>query len=343
MRAYVAVEPQQLDKAAAAMDSLAKLYSNDPDGAAHFTNTLVGIAYELEQELDEMKRNGDTDKLNSTAQAFEKFLSKIAERENTLDYRTLNWIAATYESLAHGLAETGSDSPQSSPADITSTRIEKLSPEAKDDMQQAAKAYEAILSRAKDYADFAPADKLPAIQRRLALDYRSLGDFDKATAMFVEILKDKPTLLPVQIEAAYTYQLHGQSDPDYYVGAILGGRGPAQIIWGWNQIAQKTARNEHFRDVFHEARYNMALCRVEFSATRTNPEEKRKLLELAKGTIRETERYESTLGGEKWKPQYEKLLREIQTDLNQPVVGLMEFQQKEAEQAASESAKDQKK
>jgi hypothetical protein len=175
----------------------------------------------------------------------------------------------------------------------------------------------------------------------LALDYRSLGDYEKSIAKFVEVLKDKPTLLPVQIEAAYTYQMRGENDnPDYFVGAMLGGRGPAESIWGWNQISQKTARDERFRDVFHEARYNMALCRVEFSASRTTPDEKRKLLELAKGTIRETKRYESTMGGAKWKPQYEKLLREIQKNLGEPVVGLLAFDQEEAERGAAKSQSD---
>jgi len=188
-----------------------------------------------------------------------------------------------------------------------------------------------------------PVDKLPAIKHHLALDYRSLGDYEKAIAMFIDVLKEKPTLLPVQIEAAYTYQMRGENEnPDYFVGAMLGGRGPAEIIWGWNQIAQKTARDERFRDRFHESRYNMALCRVEFAGTRNTPEEKRKLLELAKGTIRETNRYEGTMGGAKWKPQYEKLLREIQKDLGEPVVGLLVFEQQEAEQGAASQGGEKK-
>ncbi|HEY2761506.1 MAG TPA: hypothetical protein VGI75_12205, partial [Pirellulales bacterium] len=47
MRAYVAIEPQQLEDATAAMDALEKLYARDPDGAARLTQMLVGVAYDL--------------------------------------------------------------------------------------------------------------------------------------------------------------------------------------------------------------------------------------------------------------------------------------------------------
>jgi cellulose synthase operon protein C len=344
IRAYVAVEPQQLENAIAAMDALEKLYASDPDGATRLTQMLVGVAYDLEQQLDELNRQGDTEKSASITNAFEKFLGKIAESETSVDYRTLNWVAATYESLANGLIPGASAQTNTfSAATNISHHAEKLSPDVKRYLQQAAKAYEAILARAKDHPDEVSADKLPAIKRRLALDYRSLGDYEKSIAKFVDVLKEKPTLLPVQIEAAYAYQMRGENEnPDYFVGAMLGGRGPAESIWGWNQISQKTARDERFRDVFHEARYNMALCRVEFAASRTNADEKQKLLELANGTIRETKRYEGTMGGAKWKPQYEKLLREIQKDLGEPVVGLLEFDQQEAERGAAQSASDKK-
>ncbi len=120
------------------------------------------------------------------------------------------------------------------------------------------------------------------------------------------------------------------ANADYFVGAMFGGKGPAESIWGWNQIAQKTARDERFRDVFHEARYNMAVCRVEFGATQKNAADKQKLLNLAKETIRKTKEYEATMGGAKWKPMYEKELRDIQKQLGEPVVGLIEFRSRES-------------
>ncbi|HTQ40074.1 MAG TPA: hypothetical protein VMJ32_13700 [Pirellulales bacterium] len=333
--AYVATTPQQLDNAVASMDALEALYVHDPDGPARSMQTLVDIAFNLEQKLDDLNSRGETEKADATIKAFEKLLSKISQRQDAADYRTLNWIAATYETLANGATpgnptdSNGLPGTEKAPAQPV-----KYSPDAQNNLQQAVKAYEAILAKSKDHAEFMPAEKLPAIQRRLALDYRGLGNYEKSIALFADVLKDKPSILPVQMEAAYTYQWGGKSNPDFYVAAILGGRGPSESVWGWNKISQKTARDERFRDAFDEARYNMALCRVEFAATRTSPDEKRKLLELAKGTIRETQRYESTLGGLKWKPQYEKLLREIQKNLDEPVVGLLEFEPKETDAPA---------
>jgi hypothetical protein len=344
MRAYVSVEPQQLDSATAAMNALEKLYANDPDGATRLTQILVGVAYDLQQQLDELNRAGDTDKTETTIRAFERFLNRIAEREKSLDYRTLNWIASTYESLAN--SETPGAAGQTGAANVggdVSHKPPKLSPDAKKYLQQAVKAYEAILARAKDHPDEVSADKLSPINRRLAIDYRNLGDYEKSIAMFIDVLKEKPTLLPVQIEAAYTYQMRGENDnPDYFVGAMFGGKGPAESIWGWNQIAQKTARDKRFSDVFHEARYNMAVCRVEFADRQKNAADKQKLLELAKETIRKTKEYEATMGGSKWKPQYEKILRDIQKQLGEPVVGLIEFDQQKAEQSATQAVSDKK-
>ena len=341
VHAYIAAVPQQLDNAMSAMDALDKLYAHDPDGAARSMQTLVDIAFGLEQKLDDLNNHGETEKAQATVQAFEKFLNKISQRQATADYKTLNWIAATYESLAKGLNPGGStDANHASGAETNSVGTAKLSPEAQENLQQAVKAYEAIVSKAKDNADFMPADKLPAIQRRLALDYRSLGQYDQSIALFAALLKDKPNLLPVQVEAAYTYQWGGKNgNPDFYVAAIVGGRGPSASIWGWNKIGQNTSRNEHFRDSFHEARYNMALCRVEFSAMRTKDDEKRKLLELAKDTIRDTKRFEATMGGTKWKPLYEKLLREIQKDLDEPVIGLQEFESRDGDTPAKDEKK----
>ncbi|HZZ29570.1 MAG TPA: hypothetical protein VFE46_16355 [Pirellulales bacterium] len=337
LHAYIAVAPQQLDNAVDTMNSLEKLYANDKDSAERSMQTLVDIAVGLQQKLDELNNRGETEKAQVTSKAFDTFLNKISQRESTADYKILNWVAATYESLANGLNPGSPIDTAHSPAAEYQT-LPKLSPDAQNYLQKAINAYELILSKSKENPDFMPAEKVPAIQRRLALNYRTLGNYGKSIAMFAAILKEKPSLLSVQVEAAYTYQMGGKNNlPDDYVAAILGGRGPTESIWGWNKIAQKTARDERFRDNFHEARYNMALCRVEFSATRKNDDEKRKLLELAKDTIRETKRFESTLGGSKWQPQYEKLLREIQKDLGEPVVGLLEFEPKNADTGAKDT------
>ena len=59
LRAYVDVEPQQLEKATAAMDALQQIYANDPEGEARLTQLLVSLAYDLQQQLEELGRQGN--------------------------------------------------------------------------------------------------------------------------------------------------------------------------------------------------------------------------------------------------------------------------------------------
>lgn len=313
LRAYMGVEPQQLEKATAAMDALQQIYANDPEGEARLTQLLVSLAYDLQQQLEELDRQGNRQQQIQLTKAVEQFLHRISQRASGADFRTLNWVAATYDSLAEGLKQDN-----------------KLTPDGKSLYQQSAKIYEDILSRAAD-EKFLPADKLPGIKLRAAIAQRNAGNYDKAISVLAELLKEKPQLLPAQVEAAKTYQLRGDNEnPDFYVPAIKGGgKGSAENIWGWGKLALQTSRDPQFRDIFHEARYNIAVCRSRFGETRTDKAEKKQLLTLAKNDIRNTRQFEPTLGGEKWKPLYDKLLRNIQQQLHEPVVGLKDLDQKD--------------
>ncbi len=316
LRAYVGEEPQQLDKASAAMDALEQIYANDPEGEGRLTQLLVSLAYDLQQQLEELGRHANRQQQAQLIEAVQQFLRRISQRGSGADFRTLNWVAATYDSLAEGLKPDG-----------------KSTPEAQALFEQAAKTYDDMLDRAAKDDKYLPADKLPGIRIRAAIAERGAGNYDKAISILGGLLKERPQLLPAQIEAAKTYQLRGDTDnPDFYVSAIKGGgnAGNANSIWGWGKLALQTSRDPQFRDIFHEARYNVALCRSRFGETRTDKAEQKKLLELAKNDIRNTMQFEPTLGGDKWKPRYDKLLRNIQQELHEPAVGLKEFDQKPA-------------
>jgi hypothetical protein len=313
MRAYVGVEPQQIDKATAAMDALEKIYATDPQGESKFTQLLIGIAADLQQQLQELGRSGQGAKQTQQLAAFEQFLRRIVERKSGTDFRTLNWVAFTYQKLADGLTTSG-----------------KPSKKAKDFYQQSAKAYEEMLLREKKQPGFIPDGKLLAVKLELAKANRGAGDYAKAIASFAEILKEKQTILPVQVEAAMTYQLRaaaGNAD-DYLLAMQGGGKGDAANIWGWGQLAKKTSQDSKFLEFFHNARYNLALCRRRYAASRDSAEEKTKHLRQAKEYIRITKVFEPKLGGEDWRPKYEKLLRDIQQALGEPVVGMQEFEKK---------------
>ena len=325
--AYLAARPQQIDKAMAALDALEQAAPGDTADKARLMQLLISIAYELQQKFDDLTQRGDSENLPPTAVALKSMLSRLADRSSTADANTLIWLAEAFEKLSGASAAPGH-----------TTSAGKLTPEAEANNRQAIKLYEQILARAKSETGFLPADRAIAVRYRLALLYRSLGDFDQAIARLAEILKAKPTLLSVQIEAARTYQMRGAVDqPEYYIAAIQGGKGDTAAIWGWGKLANRTSQDAKFRETFHEARYNIALCRKLYAELRPeNDARKKTLLELAKDSIHDTQQFESTMGGEKWKPKYDALLRDLQKQLDQPPVGLYEFENKPAAAPAAE-------
>ncbi|HEY2762119.1 MAG TPA: hypothetical protein VGI75_15280, partial [Pirellulales bacterium] len=284
---------------------------------AKLTQLLISIAYDLEQQLDELSRQGDQAKITRLEQAFDHFLDRLANRSATADYKTLVWVASTYETLAGKIGQP-KDAPPGKPT-----------PEAADAYRKAAKIYQVMLDRSKSDPNFIPANRLLAVKQSLAIADRNAGDYAQSIDAFAGMLKDKPNLLQTQVEAARTYQQRGANEKaDWYASAIDGGTGPADSIWGWGKMAAKIANNSKYRDLFHEARYNIALCHQKFGESQSDPEKQKKQFEMAKDAIRTTKQFESTFDDGRWRPQNEKLLRELQKQLDQPVVGLLEFEPK---------------
>jgi hypothetical protein len=131
-------------------------------------------------------------------------------------------------------------------------------------------------------------------------------------------------LLDVQVEAARTYQeWAAQSKADLYKLAMLGARPDntkKNAIWGWGRLSQATAGKERFSPEFHEARYNLALCRYEF-ARRQTADKRPPLLDAAKKDITVTQRLYPDMGGEARRRQYDELFKSIQRDLGERVLG----------------------
>jgi hypothetical protein len=314
LRAYVGSDPPQLEKAAAAMDALEKIYANDAQGGERLTQLLIGIAYDLQQQLEELGRTGQSESQAKLTSAIQQFLGRISGRMSGIDFKTLFWIARTYSNLAEG-----------------TRRGNELTKEGRELYNQSIKTYEQILTRAKDDPNFLDADKAREVKLDLAIAYRGMGDFGRAIVMMAELLKEKPQMLRGQVEAAMTYQLRAAAEnPGYYKLAVFGGsKGDNVNIWGWGKLAQLAARNPQLRDTFHEARYNLAVCRFKSANEEAKPENKKKLLELAENDVRVTWTFDPTLGGEKFRSKYDKLLRDIQRTAQQPVEGLNALEKRE--------------
>jgi len=316
LRAYIsslgsaANADEVIGKARGVMDDLKKRVGSTPDGQQKLVAIYVGLARDLQQQM----QLADDKAKASLGKGFEEFLGQVAKDATELN--VLNWVAETYRGMGESFGPTNKG----------------VSPDAKRYFTAAAETYQKILDKGeKEQGFLTPAMK---VQLRLqqARTTRALGDYKGAVDVYESILKANPFLLPVQIEAARTYQeWAGKLEPakagDYYNSAIVGARPDKDkqnknTIWGWAQIAAITSRDwPKYRDAFHEARYNMALCRYQWGMTEKGDKQK-KILEGARSLIASTAGLYPELGGDKTRAQYDALLRNIQKALGEKTVGL---------------------
>jgi hypothetical protein len=166
---------------------------------------------------------------------------------------------------------------------------------------------------------------------RSASCQRKLGEFAEAIKTYETILKEKNTMVNVQVEASYTYQEWAAADKEgkYYFHAIMGGEnklsGKNKIIWGWGEMSQKTARLPAFRDTFLEARYNLAYSRYHRGLLNKDKSERESEVTKSKRDIFNVSFVVQDYGGEKWRDKFDALLKQMQTSLKEKPVGLKEF------------------
>ena len=296
LRAYVAT--QQLDKAEKIMDALEKA------GGVNVARVYMSLGRQLEESFKRLRADGDEKEAAKAARGFEFFLTRLAARpaaEST--FSMLYWVAETFMNLGDSLA-SGDGKP---PAEAMSY------------YKQAAEGYEKIIVACKADPKFAPQPgALTAVQIRLARCLRRQREFEQSLQVLVEILKTRETLLDAQREAAYTYQAWGEEKPGYYERAILGGHraerkdgSVSHLVWGWGGLARKVQETEKYKDIFNEARYNLALCRLKYAESK-NGQERVDQLRQAEADILVVQRIRPEMGGEKWYDQYDALLRKIQ-------------------------------
>ncbi len=181
MRAYIAVTPQQLEKAEAMMDALEKLVqgSGDSESGASLTAIYVSLGRQLQEHLKELRKSGKTKELDSVSQAFRVFLDRVMQRNAGGSLSSLNWVAETFASLGAG-HEDGIG----------------ISTQAQAYYKKAASAYKQLIDlAAKDPKFRDNPDSLLGLRLRLADCYRGAGNYDEATLEVTKVLRDKPTLL----------------------------------------------------------------------------------------------------------------------------------------------------
>ncbi len=218
----------------------------------------------------------------------------------------LAWRAEAYTGLAEGLDVEG-------PAVL---------PDAEKQYRLAIAAFQELLHRVATEANFSPVPEVTiALRIDLARCLRLVSDNSQALSQLLAVLKDHPLMVDAQVEAAYTYQSWGDEKPEYLEMAIQGGKRYKEV-WGWGELARRVQSEARFRDVFHEARYNLALCRLRQAQMATDRPERARLAEAAEEDIHVTQQLFPDMGGVVWYDRYNELLERIQRFGDRPVVGL---------------------
>ena len=167
-------------------------------------------------------------------------------------------------------------------------------------------------------------------QFKLAQTKTGAGKFDEAHALYAQSLATNPNNITFQVEAAKNLMLWANGkDVELLKKSIYGTEPNAKKVnnvWGWGKISTVTAaRIADFKEIFFEARLNIAKGFRLIALAEPTPEKKKIGLEKAVIKIRETYQTYPDLGSPEIREMFEKLLREIQQDLGKTVNGLLEF------------------
>jgi hypothetical protein len=312
LRAYIAAlaaNPQDtslIDKAKQVMESLKQVVGTSDEGQRRLVAIYISLAHDLKKQIDLIEAPAAKKTLS---EGFAAFLSQVGSGSDELN--VLNWVAETFS----GMGEAFESGPTPSPAD------------AKVYYGRAAETYETILTKGEKKAGWLSPEMKLQVQMRHAMVLRQTGKFNASMDIFTEILTEKPMMLNVQVEAAKTYQQWAElpEKEDLYDRAIKGGRPDAKTkkntVWGWIRLSQLTGRYAQHRDTFHEARYNLAMAHFQY-AQRKSGADKKQYFEYAKKDIMNTQKLFPDMGGATWHPKYDELLRRIQRELGEAIVGL---------------------
>lgn len=311
---------EMIRKAEEIMDALDKMFTKDEKSQTKLIGIYVALARDLQKQMELTEKPAAKVALGK---GFEAFLGQMSKKSS--DIKILNWVAETYRGMGESFGPVSKG----------------ITPEAAKYFNEAASTYQKIIGK----PGVSPA-MTTSLKLQIARTNRAMGKYKEAMDGFDEILKAQNMLLPVQIEAAKTYQdwgaLKGDKMEDNYQRAIFGARPandpktkqPKNTVWGWAQIAKVVGTKQEYKDVFHEARFNLALARYSYALAKSGADRTTQL-GFAKRDIAVMYGFYPDLGGDKWKPQYEALLKNIQVALKEPAIGLAALKSAEAEPPAS--------
>jgi len=293
---------------------------------------LIAIYVSLARDLEQQMKLATPEAKTALSKGFETFLKQI--RTTATDFSVLYWVANTFSGIAAGF-DAGT---QAKPV---------LTAEAKQYSEEALATYQTILEKVK----FDDPKLKTQIQLKMAEAYRRLFQYTKAKDIYLEVLKAANTMLNIQVEASKLYQDWAMLAKDedkraLYLRAMGGSQekdstSGRSIIWGWGRLFQTAAKYPQYRNVFHEARYNLALCRFNLARIPLLKSDQQENLTKARDNIVQTQQlFGSGPEWEEWKPRYDALIKEIQKALGEKPLGLPPMQLPAAGVAAGSDAGD---
>ena len=142
--------------------------------------------------------------------------------------------------------------------------------------------------------------------------------YSSALQVFEALLKEKPTMLDAQTEAALTYEQWARAPKvppnivaKIYQAALSGARPDANeknVIWGWGKISQETSRNPKFQDRFFNARYHVALCRFLAGKAEADAGLKQQMIQKSVTDITRVSALYPEMGGPEQRSKFDALL-----------------------------------
>jgi hypothetical protein len=292
---------------------------------------LVAVYLSLARDLEQQMKLASPEARKALSVGFETFLKQI--RSAATEFSVLNWVAETFSGIAAGFDTAAQGKPGPSE-------------EARKYYDEALATYQAILKTVK----FDDPKRKTQILLRQAQAYRHVHQFTKARDIYRDVLRENNAILNIQVEAAKLHQewavlAKDEDKSQLYMRAMAGSeRDPVtgnNTIWGWGRLFQVAAKYPQFRDVFHEARYNLAFCRLNLARVQKSKAEQQQHLKKAKDSILQTQQlFGSGPEWDAWKPRYEALMKEIQAALGEKPSGLPQIQPPAGAAPAGKEAKD---
>ena len=286
IRAQAFVGARELDRFKESMKKLEELVADT--GTEEVTRIYTKLGRDLQKKIERLKNENDEERLKEERENFGWVVDALTEGNRNLSYNIWVWIGETSSAMGEGLGD---------PA------------EAKPFFVKAAKAYQSALTTNTSLK----AEQKLAIQLRLINCLRRQQEYEKALAMVKEVIKQKPRLLPAQVEAAETLQGWARNkDSNKYIEAIVGEAIEGEKdkkIWGWQNLSEelkqvvRTYKNEIAKAAtpaeqkaataawqemwqqYLEARYTAFFCRAQLAAAQSDEPKRREVYKTAQREI----------------------------------------------------------